>query len=83
MTHFFATLFMNRRLSMIIVQSVGKEQTLARDESEKWYRVSDNSVKVGDIVSLDKCVKLSDLENNVYNSCCELISMAEKSPYIF
>lgn len=47
MTHFFATLLMNRRLSMIIVQSVGKEQTLARDESEKWYRVSDNSVKVG------------------------------------
>ena len=36
---------------MIIVQSVGKKQTLARDENAKWYTVNKTDVKVGYEVS--------------------------------
>jgi hypothetical protein len=68
---------------MIIVQSVGKKQTLARDENAKWYRVNKTDIKVGDEVSENYCVALSDRLCRIYEKAIKLIAICKENPDIY
>ena len=68
---------------MIIVQSVGKEQILARDENAKWYKVINKSVKVGDPVSEKDCNALSERFCRIYEKAIKLISICKANPDIY
>ncbi len=65
---------------MIIVDSVGKNQILAKNKSGQWFRVNDKSVKVGDIVPAKNCTKLPKSLCRLYNSVDELLKILESNP---
>lgn len=65
---------------MIVVDNVGKNQILAKDDKGHWYRVNDVSVKVGDIVSSKVCTKLNKSTCKLYNNVDELLKTLESNP---
>ena len=68
---------------MIIVQNIGKKLILAKDENGQWYKVTDKSVSVGDVVSSDKCIKLSERHNSVYNMREKILKVIESMPDVY
>ena len=68
---------------MIIVQSIGKEQILARDENAQWYRVNKNSVNIGDEIKLENCTILSEKLSKIYERAIEIISVCKANPGLF
>lgn len=68
---------------MIIVQSIGKEQILARDENAKWYRVLKSSVNIGDEISEKDCVSLSERLCRIYEKAIRLIDICKANPTVY
>lgn len=68
---------------MIIVQSISKEQSLARDENAKWYKVTNKSVKVGEPVSEKDCIVLSERLCRIYEKAIKLIAICKANPDIY
>ncbi len=68
---------------MVIVQNIGKKLILAKDENGQWYKVTDKSVSVGDVVSSDKCIKLSERHNRVYNKREKILKVIESMPNVY
>ena len=68
---------------MITVKNIGKKLILGKDENNQWYKVVDRSVKLGDIVSLDKCIKLDELHNSVYNKREKILSVIASMPDVY
>ena len=64
---------------MIIVDTIGKNQILAKDNKGHWYNVNDPSVKVGDVVSSKICTKLKKSLCEFYNAADNLLNSLEKS----
>ena len=65
---------------MIIVQSVGKNIILARDENAQWYEVLDNSVTVGQSIDLHVCSKLNKKLCGIYENAIKLIEFCKANP---
>lgn len=68
---------------MIIVSNIGKKLILAKDENNQWYKVTDKSVKLGDVISSDKCIKLDERHNNVYNLGDKILNVIESMPDVY
>lgn len=68
---------------MIKVYNIGIEQTLARDENHKWYRVTKKSIKVGDIVSEKDCIALSEKLCEIYDRAIDIIAICKANPDIY
>lgn len=65
---------------MIIVNSIGTNQILAKNDKGQWYKVNDKSVNVGDRVSSKVCTKLNKSVSKLYNAVDELLNTLESNP---